>query len=181
MTAHWQAHNHTCLCTCSMQDLFGGRDSIAAAICMPSSAMPGMQPRHTDTASQSLQASSADHKITQCWGYACAGRRLHATGHASSSSSARVSSSPSGSPFESTSMRERKRTVRRGAIFTAAPVRGLRPMRAADSATEKTPNPDITTFSPPRNLSTDILNNDYTILLTSFFGRAKSFATASIN
>lgn len=47
--------------------------------------------------------------------------------------------------------------------------------------TEKTPNPDITTFSPPRNLSTDILNNDSTILLTSFFGRAKSFATASIN
>ena len=79
-------------------------------------AMPDMQPRHTDTASQSLQASSADHKTTQCWGYACAGRRLHATGHASSSSSARVSSSPSGSPFESTSMRERKRTVRRGAI-----------------------------------------------------------------
>ena len=36
-------------------------------------------------------------------------------------------------------------------------------------------------FSPPRNLSTDILNNDSTILLTSFFGRAKSFATASIN
>ena len=76
---------------------------------------------------------------------------------------------------------ERKRTIRRAAIFTCSPVRGLRPMRSDTLAVEKTPKPDITTFSFCSNFCSVISNRESKTRLTSFFERAVFSATSLIS
>ena len=79
------------------------------------------------------------------------------------------------------SMLERKRTLRRGGMLTCSPVRGLRPTRSATWATEKTPKPETTTFSPCCNFSSAIAKNASTAFLTSFLLKEVCSATALIN
>ena len=79
------------------------------------------------------------------------------------------------------SMLERKRTLRRGGMLTCSPVRGLRPTRSATWATENTPKPETTTFSPCCNFSSAIAKNASTAFLTSFLLKEVCSATALIN
>ena len=79
------------------------------------------------------------------------------------------------------SILERKRTLRRAAIFTDSPVRGFLPTLSDTEATENTPNPEITTFSPLSNVDSVKRKRVSTTDLTSVLEADNSSAIALIN